>query len=244
MARRSTRPEGAVTHREMKKVGAGGGRERLLRAAVRQFASRGYHATSVRDVVRAAGVTAPSLYHHFGNKEGLFLAILRASQERGAAAQQAVRASGGSAAARILRLARTYVGLRREFADLGWAVLRILAGPRRSAPRIDFRVYVLEKTRHFQELVEEGVASGEFRPCVPRHVALALMGAVEFASRPPVIAARVGRSSEALAGMVGVILSGIAARPVRRSTRRGATGGPPAARRRTAQTHGERHARS
>jgi TetR/AcrR family transcriptional regulator len=228
MARRSAQARGSVTRRSVEETGTSGGRERLLKAAVRLFATRGYAATSVRDIVGAAGVTAPTLYHHFGNKEGLFLAITRANQSRVEAAQEEVRASRGSAAVRIRRLSRTYVVLRREFADFAWAVLRIVAGPRKTAPRFDFRALMLEKTRQFEELVQEGMASGEFRPCVPRHVALALVGAVDIASRPPMFDAGASGSGAALEGMVAVILSGITARRARTAPRRGAAAGPPA----------------
>lgn len=44
--------------------------------AARLFAARGYDATSVREIVEAAGVTKPTLYYHFGSKEGLAQALL------------------------------------------------------------------------------------------------------------------------------------------------------------------------
>lgn len=48
----------------------------IARAAARLFAARGYDATSVREIVAAAGVTKPSLYYHFGSKEGLAQALV------------------------------------------------------------------------------------------------------------------------------------------------------------------------
>jgi AcrR family transcriptional regulator len=217
-----------MTRRRAETISAGAGRERLLKAAMRLFASRGYAATSVRDIVSAAGVTAPSLYHHFGNKEGLFLAIMRVNQARIAAVEQEVLASGGSAAARILRLGKAHLEVRREFADFGWAILRIVLGPKKSAPRFDFRALTLEKIRHFEQLVEEGVASGEFRPCAPHHVALALVGAIDIASRPRMFDSGDGGSEGTLEGMMTVILSGITVRRGRKVARRGAVAGPTA----------------
>jgi len=232
-ARKQTTPRPAkagvsTVRRSAETVGPGGGRERLLEVALRLFASKGYAATSVRDIVSAAGVTAPSLYHHFGNKEGLFLAIVRASQSRVEAAQQRVLASGGSASDRIFRLGQAYVDLRREMADLGWTLLRIISGPKRLVPRIDFRVFTLERVRRFRQLVEEGVANGEFRPCVSYYVALALVGAIDVASRPPMFDSGAGGSDAALEGMVTVILSGIIVSPARTAPRRRRAAGPTA----------------
>lgn len=49
--------------------------ERLLRAATALFAERGFDATSVQDVVEAAGVTKGAMYHYFASKEDLLYAI-------------------------------------------------------------------------------------------------------------------------------------------------------------------------
>ena len=43
----------------------------IARAAARLFAERGYDATSVREIVEAAGVAKPTLYYYFRSKEGL-----------------------------------------------------------------------------------------------------------------------------------------------------------------------------
>lgn len=49
------------------------GRERLMLAADSCFRSAPYASVGVASVLDAAGVKAPSLYHHFGDKEGLFV---------------------------------------------------------------------------------------------------------------------------------------------------------------------------
>jgi TetR/AcrR family transcriptional regulator len=50
--------------------------ELILRHAERLFMQRGYAAVSVCDLAEAAGVTKPTLYYHFGDKEGLYAAML------------------------------------------------------------------------------------------------------------------------------------------------------------------------
>jgi AcrR family transcriptional regulator len=51
-------------------------RSKLLRAASRRFAQRGFSATSVDDVCREAGVVKSAVYWHFESKEGLLAAVL------------------------------------------------------------------------------------------------------------------------------------------------------------------------
>ena len=51
-------------------------RARLLDCAQDLFAARGYDAVGVQEVVEAAGVTKPTLYHYFTHKRGLLEALL------------------------------------------------------------------------------------------------------------------------------------------------------------------------
>src|SRR2546430_12834215 len=53
-------------------------RERVIATATRLFAERGYDATSIETVLHEAEVSRGALYHHFGNKEALFEAVLEA----------------------------------------------------------------------------------------------------------------------------------------------------------------------
>jgi AcrR family transcriptional regulator len=50
-------------------------RERILDAAERLFAERGYHGVSIRDVTGAAEVDVALVAYHFGNKQGLLEAV-------------------------------------------------------------------------------------------------------------------------------------------------------------------------
>ena len=68
-------------------------RARLIRAARKAFAAKGYAAASMDDLTAEAGLTRGALYHNFGDKKGLLHAVidqidaemvarLRAAQER------------------------------------------------------------------------------------------------------------------------------------------------------------------
>ncbi len=48
----------------------------IARTAAQLFARQGFDATSVREIVEAAGVTKPALYYHFGSKKELAEALL------------------------------------------------------------------------------------------------------------------------------------------------------------------------
>jgi AcrR family transcriptional regulator len=54
-------------------------RDRILKAAERLFAERGYDATSVRAIVARARVNQAAINYHFDGKEGLYREVLRAA---------------------------------------------------------------------------------------------------------------------------------------------------------------------
>src|SRR4051794_1892490 len=78
-------------------------RSQLLAIATRMFAEHGYEDTSIEAVLREAGVSRGSLYHHFASKEVLFEAVAEEVETSVGAqtfAAAAEAAADGTAAAR------------------------------------------------------------------------------------------------------------------------------------------------
>ena len=50
-------------------------RQQILEAALVCFAQQGYHQTRMDDIGRATGLSKGALYHHFKNKEAVFLGV-------------------------------------------------------------------------------------------------------------------------------------------------------------------------
>ena len=57
--------------------------------AERLFAEKGFDAVSLNAIAGAAGVSKANIFHHFGSKEGLYLAVLRLAFSRSARALDA-----------------------------------------------------------------------------------------------------------------------------------------------------------
>src|ERR1035438_8952443 len=52
-------------------------RERILAAALKEFAAKGFAGARVDFIARRAAINKRMLYHYFGNKEQLFREVLR-----------------------------------------------------------------------------------------------------------------------------------------------------------------------
>lgn len=137
--------------------------ERLVKAATELFTRKGYAATSVREIVEAAGVSKPVLYYWFGNKEGIYLALMEEPFRKFTDLLDDCRNSGGSARRRLLDLFDRVFLLLLEYLEGARLMYAIYYGPPQGAPFFDFDAY----HRHFQqtirELAEEGMEAGELR---------------------------------------------------------------------------------
>jgi AcrR family transcriptional regulator len=71
-------------------------RDQLLAIAARLIASRGYAATTVRDIADEAGILSGSLYHHFASKEAILEEILRSFMDGLLQKFNEIEATGGS----------------------------------------------------------------------------------------------------------------------------------------------------
>jgi AcrR family transcriptional regulator len=70
-------------------------RARLLHAASRLFAERGYARVTVRDICKKARANVAAVNYHFGGKDGLYRAVMRHAMETMQATTEAARAAGG-----------------------------------------------------------------------------------------------------------------------------------------------------
>jgi AcrR family transcriptional regulator len=84
----------------------------LLVAARSLFATAGYHAAGTHELVALASVSRGALYHHFGDKEGLFEAVLRqVSHELSERAARSVARYSGDPWRQLMLALRSYLEL-------------------------------------------------------------------------------------------------------------------------------------
>src|SRR3954467_5344605 len=57
-------------------------RQQLLEAAGQVFAEQGYRAATVREICLRAGANVASIHYHFGDKEKLYIEVLRYAHKR------------------------------------------------------------------------------------------------------------------------------------------------------------------
>jgi AcrR family transcriptional regulator len=174
----------------------------LLAVAVTEFNTRGYDATSMEDLSRAAGITKSSFYHHVSGKEELLRAALTRALDGLFAVLEEPAAQRGSALERLRHIVYRQVEVLQ--AELPYVTLLLRVRGNTETER-----WALARRRAFDatlaSLVADAVADGEIAAHVePSLAARLLSGTVNSISewyRP-------GRpGSEALPGEVVRIVS-------------------------------------
>lgn len=129
--------------------------EAIRAAAFAQFAERGYPVVTVRDIMKACGLTQGALYNHFKSKDELLHDIITSTQgELERLCQQAVAGAGDHPGAKLAAFVRIYVmrhcRMRIEALvanrEIGWLDATRVADIRRSRRAIrDILVTILSQ---------------------------------------------------------------------------------------------------
>jgi AcrR family transcriptional regulator len=82
--------------------------QEVVATAAHVFAERGFHATSMADLVEATGLTAGGLYHYIGSKDALLVRICDQLMEPLLARAHEIVAAGGTAEEQLRRLVREW----------------------------------------------------------------------------------------------------------------------------------------
>jgi len=137
----------------------------ILDAALTQFVEKGFRATKLEDIARAAGVTKGTPYLYFANKEEIFKAVVRETQVANLSKLQA--------------LSQQYDGTSREllhaFVEQWWqevgstpsgGLCKLIMAETANFPELAqfyFNEVILPARRMVAQVLEHGIAQGEFR---------------------------------------------------------------------------------
>ncbi len=134
---------------------------RLLLAAVESFSTRGFHATTTRDIATAAGMSPAALYIHYPSKAALLAEISRHGHTATLALVEEAVASSEDPVSQMRRLVEEFTRWHAR----GHTVGRIVNYELRALPAEDFEV-VAELRRRIEEtvkqVIENGLARGLF----------------------------------------------------------------------------------
>jgi len=150
-------------------------RGRILAAAMDIFGERPYDQVKIEDIAERAGVGKGTIYEYFVSKEDLFAAVLEAGFNEYFMALVAAAVPSLPATAKL----QAVFGRHLSFISQHAAAARIIIGEHQ-ASRPEMRETMVGRYmrlgRFLEELLQEGIAAGEFRPVDTTVVAQAIIG--------------------------------------------------------------------
>lgn len=154
-------------------------RDLILDAASAEFAEHGFAGARVDEIAARAGVNKAMLYYRVGDKASLYTAVLMRNFDRVEAALAEATSVVGTARERLEAVITSLSRVVQEVPEHPRIVLREIASGGVALP-----AEVVGRFAHVFEtvgsLLEEGVASGEFKPLDPLLAHLTLVGSLVF----------------------------------------------------------------
>ncbi len=149
-----------------------------MNKALGLFSTKGYDATSVREICEAAEITKPTLYHFYGSKEGVYRALVEGALEEYRHRLVGQVEAAGSPRDRLKAIARDYFAFARERRELVRFLFALIHNPPSSAPVTDFPRFYEGVVGLVSGVVEQGIAEGALRPGPTDLRMLVFMGAL------------------------------------------------------------------
>jgi AcrR family transcriptional regulator len=184
-------------------------RQRLLDAAAELFNSKGYAATTVREIVKAAGVTKPVLYYYFKNKEGIFLELMRETYVKFNELVDSVRSEKGSPREKLERFIDQSFCLFLEEIKTVRLMYSLYYGPHQGAPFFDFDIYHRKYQEVIRGLVEEGIRRKEFRGENLEDMTWAIIGTLNVVMEVELGHPEISLGREGLSRLLKLIFQGL-----------------------------------
>ncbi len=182
----------------------------VVAAAARTFAERGYHGTSIDDLIAATGLTRGGLYHYTESKEALLIAVLDELMDPLLERARALLAEPGTPEEHLRALTRAWLEHIAAHRDH----MVVFNQERRTLERDPAWKHIRAARREFERLLggvlERGVQAGAFRTADPQLTLLALLGMANYTAQW--YAPRGRLNAERIAdGYVDLLLDGVRA---------------------------------
>lgn len=152
----------------------------ILKAARDTFTERGFHKTRMTDIAEASGLSKGALYWYFESKDALILSLLekvfepelhdlRSLLNNDQSGQERLLTYAERAADDIIKMLK-WMPLTYEFLVLAF---------RRETIKTLISNFYIKNMALLENLIQQGIDSGEFRGCSARDAAIAMGSLIE-----------------------------------------------------------------
>jgi AcrR family transcriptional regulator len=184
----------------------------ILRIAAQLFAQNGYEATSLDMIADQIGMHKATLYHYIKNKEEVLYFCLVKSFENLDEVVEKVRDRSEPPLQRLRYFAQSLAHAQNS--DFGRCLVVVGLRPLTTEASLDIRRFQRRLDTTVRDLITEGIAAGDIKPCVPALLSAMLFGMLNWV---PQWYQEDGKYSidEVVETFMNMLIQGIAAKPQR-----------------------------
>lgn len=185
-------------------------RQAILDAARRVVSRGGFREAQMATVAAEAGIATGTIYRYFPNQADLLTALFRANSQRELDVMTAALETGGSPRERLVAGIRTVSERALRNRRVAYAALGEPTHPDIETERLRFRRLYAQQ---LEQIIEQGMAAGEFPPQDANLSAAALIGAIGEALLGPLVSAAPSSRRNFVDSLLTVCLRTVGATP-------------------------------
>ncbi len=150
----------------------------IFKAAAKLFAKKGYNGVSMREISELSNVTKPTIYYYFGNKEGIYKALIREALNYHTEDLKQIAALKIPMKQKLVELMKRRFQVSLQYPELTKFVLQVFAHYEKLPCLDGFDEEIEAHTKIFADMIQEGIRSGEFGPSARPDLVVHIIGAV------------------------------------------------------------------
>lgn len=155
-------------------------KNRIFMVAAHLFARKGFNGVSMREISEKAGVTKPTVYYYFKNKEEIYKALIDTGLEHSRADLQRIRTQYLPFREQLTEIIRERIRDCERFTDF----TKIFIDLHLSTEKLDFLTQfedqMQEPLLELERLIQEGIERGEVNRELNPRLAAEIISAVVF----------------------------------------------------------------
>lgn len=156
------------------------GREMLLEAAGELMSEVGSIDVSLHQIAKRAGVTAPLVKYHFGSKDGLLLALAQRDTAQSIKQLTELMAMNLDPATKLRVHIQGIIRTYSRFPYLNRLLEHFLDDPEAEGTRQIWSSFLLPLIEAQKQIVNAGIAAGQFREVDSKYVYFLINGACQY----------------------------------------------------------------
>jgi AcrR family transcriptional regulator len=150
----------------------------IFRAAAKLFAEKGYNGVSMREISEQSSVTKPTIYYYFGNKEGIYKALIQEALAYHTEDLRQISLLNIPVKQKLVELMKRRFQVSLRHPELTKFVLEIF----NHYEKLPFLNGIYKEVechgKIFTEMIQEGINSGEFGASAKPELAVEVIGGV------------------------------------------------------------------